>query len=116
MKDSRVGEALWSEWFGDGYNKGIIDSIVFYTEGHVDIHNEIVRRALASAIQRDGTTDSLGEAFRLLDGTVKVCLGYAGFVGGEFELTQCEQDGMTLHEDYAESVIPITWVEVHDNR
>jgi hypothetical protein len=116
MKDSRVGEALWSEWFGNGYQKSDPNSVVFYTEGHIDIHNEIVRRALASAIQRDGISDSLGEAFRLLDGTVTVVIGNAGFVDGEYELTQCEEDGMTPHEDIAESVIPITWVEVYDNR
>ncbi len=116
MKDSRIGETLWSEWFGIDYKKEDEDSIVFYTEGHIDIHNEIVKRALASSIQRDGITDSLGEAFRLLEQRVTVYRGYAGFVDGEYELTQCEQDGMTLHENYAESVIPITWVEVYDNR
>lgn len=116
MKDSRIGETLWSEWFGEGYDKEDSNSVLFYTEGHVDIHQEIVRRALASAIQRDGIVDSLGEAFRLLDGTVTVFRGHAGFVDGEYELTQCEKDGMTKQEDYAESVIPITWVEVHDNR
>lgn len=111
MKDSRKGETLWSEWFGNGYSKETPDSLVFYTEDHVDIHNEVVRRALASAIQRDGTTDSLGEAFRLLDGPVLVSHGYAGFI--DEELTQCDKDAMTAYEDEAESVLHITWVEIN---
>ena len=115
MKDSRKGETLWSEWFGADYTKNIIGSLVFYTEDHVDVYNEIVRRALASAIQRDGTTDSLGEAFRLLDGKISVYHGYAGFVGGGDELTKCDKNGMTIYEDNAEGVIPITWVEIDVN-
>jgi hypothetical protein len=113
MKDSRKGETLWSEWFGNGYSKETPESLVFYTEDHVDIHNEIVRRALASAIQRDGTTDSLGEAFRLLDGPVLVSHGYAGFI--DEELTRCDKDAMTAYEDEAESVLHITWVEINGN-
>ena len=113
MKDSRKGETLWSEWFGNGYSKETPESLVFYTEDHVDIHNEIVRRALASAIQRDGTTDSLGEAFRLLDGPVLVSHGYAGFI--DEELTLCDKDAMTAYEDEAESVLHITWVEINGN-
>jgi len=113
MKDSRIGETLWSEWTGNGYKRQNSNSLVFHTEDHIDVHNEIVRRALASALQRDGTTDSLGEAFRLLDGPVLVSQGYAGFVDGEDEPTLCDKDGMTIHEDTADSVIPITWVEIN---
>jgi hypothetical protein len=113
MKDSRKGETLWSEWFGGGYERDISSATVFYTEDHIDIHNEIVRRALASAIQRDGITDSLGGAFCLLDGPVIVLEGYAGFVDGDDEMTLCDKDGITTHEDNADSVIPITWVEIN---
>lgn len=116
MKDSRVGETLWSEWTGNHYDITHSNPVVFHTEGHVDVENEVVKRALASAIQRDGTTDSLGEAFRLLESSIKVTAGYAGFVGGEDELTLCDINGMTIYEDQAESVIPITWVEIDVNR
>jgi hypothetical protein len=113
MKDSRIGETLWSEWFGNGYNKGTPKALVFYTEDHVDIHNEVVRRALASAIQRDGTTDSLGEAFRLLDGPVLVSHGFAGFLDDGEELSLCDKDAMTIYEDEVDSVLQITWVEIN---
>jgi hypothetical protein len=113
MKDSRKGETLWSEWFGDGYKKDTPNAIIFYTEDHVDIHNDIVRRALASAIQRDGITDSLGEAFRLLDGPVLVCHGHAGFVGGSDELTLCDISGSTSYEDQTDDTISVTWVEIN---
>jgi len=95
MKDSRKGETLWSEWFGIDYKRNIPNSLIFYTEEHVYLDNEIVKRALASALQRDGTTDSLGGAFRLLDGVISVHHGHAGY--------------------NAEGVIPITWVEIDVN-
>lgn len=113
MKDSRIGETLWSEWSGNDYAKNFPDSVVFYTDEHVNTDNEIVKRALASALQRDGTTDSLGEAFRLLDGSVHISQGYAGYVDGEPELTKCDTNGMTIYEDNAEGVVPITWVEIY---
>jgi hypothetical protein len=113
MKDSRKGETLWSQWAGHGYATDSTDSVVFFTEDHIDIHNEIVRRALASAIQRDGTVHSLGEAFSLLDGTVGVSNTYAGLLDGDTEYTICDKNGTTIYEDTLEEVIPITVVEIH---
>ena len=56
MKDSRIGEALWKEWTGNGYDTIEKDSITFFTNSYIDITVDVVRRALASAIQRDGIT------------------------------------------------------------
>jgi len=112
MKDSRIGETLWSEWTGNNYEPERLFSTVFYTEEHVDIEHEVVRRALASVVQRDGHTDSLGQAFKVLD----FChneQGYAGIVDGDTEFTRCDVNGMTIYEDTVEKVIPITWVGIN---
>lgn len=112
MKDSRIGETLWSEWSGNNYDFYPVYDVAFYTETHVDVSNEVVRRALASTIQRDGHVDSLGQAFKVLD----FCLvehGYAGILDGDTELTSCDINGMTKYEDTVENVIPITWVSVN---
>ena len=63
MRDSRAGQSLWSIWEGEGYEPKTQAAYVFYTDAHVDIENEIVRRALASAIQREGLVFSLGNGY-----------------------------------------------------
>ena len=73
MKDSRIGETLWSEWDGANYQPLEQNSMVFYTEEHVDLSNDLIRRALASTIQRDGHTDSLSQAFLTLDTCLRFC-------------------------------------------
>lgn len=112
MKDSRIGETLWSEWTGNDHVPATNTSMVFYTEEHVDITNEVVRRALASTIQRDGHTDSLGQAFAILD-SCSAEHGYVGSVDGDTEFTLCDINGMTIYEDTVEKVIPVTWVNIN---
>lgn len=113
MKDSRIGEALWSEWTGEGYSALGSPKLVFFTEEHVDVHHELIRRALASSIQRDGSADSLGDAFKLLD-TSKSKLGHAGPLDGELDYTECNVDGSTYLGNEVEKVTPITWVEIYE--
>ena len=67
MKDSRVGELLWKEWTGDGFDCTFDVSAVFFTDDHVDLENDVVRRALASALQRDGISISLGNGFQSIE-------------------------------------------------
>jgi hypothetical protein len=114
MKDSRVGESLWDIWEGSGYNQGFADSIVYYTEGHVDVEHEIVRKALASSIQRDGITYSLFSAFGLID--TGICS--QGWVGldSTYEIYQevCDESGQTISGSILRDVIPVTFVEVQD--
>lgn len=110
MKDSRIGESLWMEWDGEGYSRYETDSRVFYTNDHVDVENELVRRALASSIQRDGLADSLAESFRYLDAST-VSYGWAGFLESDIDLFACNEDGMTEYEDLVDLAFPITWVE-----
>jgi len=115
MKDSRKGESLWSEWDGYGFSRRLnSDSIIYYTYDHVDLEHEVVRRALASSIQRDGIVSSLGEAFKLID-LASIIQGYAGEVNGNYHLTICEYDGSTIHGDEVASVLQITFVEVYSD-
>lgn len=111
MVKSRIGESLWEYWDGNGYYSVLPVCTVFMTYGHVDVDNEVVRRALASFIQRGGHVDSLGQAYSALDRSVFV-QGYLGLVDGEIEPTVCEEDGETFYGDIVDETLPATWVEV----
>lgn len=111
MKHVRRGEGLWSEWTGELYEKYDYGSTVFYTFEHVDIEEEVVRRALASAVQREGIVDSLGEAFRRID-TAEARYAYAGTIKNEKEYTVCNDRGETFLGDVVEKAKPITIVEL----
>lgn len=111
VKDSRIGELLWKEWTGEGHEPLHDTSTIFFTEEHVDIENEVIRRALASAIQRDGVFSSLGESFSSLDKS-HVAYGYAGAVDSEIDFSVCNENGETREGDYVDDVIFITWVEI----
>jgi hypothetical protein len=111
VKDSRVGELLWKEWTGSGYEPLHEDSVTFFTEDHVDLENELIRRALASALQRDGVSVSLGNGFKYLDSAV-INYGYAGEVDSDTDFTACDEDGETREGEIVDHTLPITWVEV----
>ena len=111
MKDSRIGELLWKEWTGEGYEPLHDGSVTFFTEDHIDLENELIRRALASALQRDGVSVSLGNGFKYLD-TALINYGYAGEVDSDNELTACDEEGETREGDLVDNVTPVTWVEV----
>ena len=113
MKDSRKGESLWFIWEGEGFNHALgDDSTVFYTEDHIDVEIELVKRALASGIQRYGLVDSLSQGFRAID-TGVVTTGYCGYVDGDNELTICDEYGVTEYHDTVETATPTTFVEVY---
>ncbi len=111
MRDSRAGECLWYEWTGHGYEPTRTHSVLFFTHEHVDVEHEVVRRALASALQRDGTAVSLGYGYRAIDSSTTV-QGYAGNVDGDHDLTVCDAAGETFHGDQVDEPLPVTWVEV----
>jgi hypothetical protein len=112
MKDSRKGEALWSEWEGYAYHYSFGDSgVVFYTEEHVDVEHEVVRRALASCLQRDGIVSSLGQAFKLIEDG-KIQQSYAGPVDGDIYWTVCDDEGYTTEGTEVDVIHEITLVEV----
>lgn len=112
MRDSRIGECLWREWSGNGYSPSKDSSILFFTEEHVSLDHDVVRRALASALQRDGTVITLGSGFNAIENGV-FGIGFAGYVDGDDELTICDENGETFYGDSVEEVVAITWVEIY---
>ena len=106
-----MGELLWKEWTGEGYEPLHEYSVTFFTEDHIDLENDLIRRALASALQRDGVAVTLGKGFQYLESSL-ANYGYAGEVDGDNELTACDEEGETREGDVVDSVTPITWVEV----
>lgn len=111
MQDSRKGELLWKEWTGEGYEPFLDNSVVFFTDEHVDVENELIRRALASALQRDGISVSLGDGFKAIDNAT-ISHGNAGEVDGDLDLTVCDEEGETREGDLVDEIFEITWVEV----
>jgi len=113
MKDSRIGECLWSAWEGSGYTANIHNSIIYYTEDHVDIEHEVVRRALASYIQRDGVVFSLAQGFQAIDRSV-ITQAWMGSLDGEIYSKLCDEFGYTWDEVKLQDVTAITIVEMPD--
>ena len=111
MKDSRIGESLWSIWDGEGYTQGFPDSTIYYTEDHVDIEEDVVKRALASSIQRDGLSFSLGTSFRMVETSI-VSHGWVGALEGERHLEICDPQGETYSGEQLDAVVEVTFVEV----
>lgn len=111
MKFSRIGESLWSEWDGEDYTPASPDNLVFFTETHVDLDHEVIRRALASTLQRDGSVDSLSEAFKLLQ-EATVVYGHAGIPVDQDTIHVCDALGETYYGETVENPYPVTWVEV----
>lgn len=109
MRFSRIGESLWSEWDGYDFPQEDPDSIVYFTLGWVDIDQPVVRRALASTIQRDGTAESMGEAYEVLD-TAEATQAHAAHVGGDDWFTYFETED-TQEED-TDTPVFATWVEI----
>jgi hypothetical protein len=108
MRDLRTGECLWSEWVGSGFTSDSSEP-VFFTHSHIDIENEIVSRALASALQRDGSAVTLGDGFQLVN-KAKVVHGYAGIVDADTDFSACDEHGETREGDEVDEVLEVTWV------
>jgi hypothetical protein len=109
--DSRKGECLWSEWSGEGYTLSGPSSIVFHTNAHVDLDIDVVKRALASSLQRDGVVVSLGAGYAAIESSV-VTHGYSGFIGGEIFPSVCNLEGVTFYETNVDDIYETTWVEI----
>lgn len=111
MRDTRLGESLWDEWVGEGYDRAEEESLVYFTHGHVSLDHEVVRRALASVCQRDGVVDSLNDGFKLI-GSNSPSHVWAGPVGEEHHMTICRSDGLTDRDDVVDTINEITLVEL----
>lgn len=110
MKNDRVGEWLWEQWEGEGDELSSSDSIVYVTYDKVDIDEEIVRRALASCMQRDGVADSLSDAFSMVEKS-RVLHGYVGFIEDEKFPFVTDEFGETLDGTQTDYVSLATWVD-----
>lgn len=113
MKDSRAGECLWVEWSGEGYTPSRPFSTIFYTHDHVDLEIDVVKRALASALQRDGHSVTLGNGYKSVESGQSV-FGYSGHIDGEIYLTACSENGETDYGDIVDEIFKTTWVEIYD--
>lgn len=113
MKDNRLGDWLWEEWDGlEAESVGLTESLIYCTYDWVDLSNEVVKRALASCLQRDGVVDSLSDGFRLVEHG-KVFKGYAGYTENEDRsFTLCSEDGITDLGDFVDTIIFLTLVEL----
>lgn len=111
MKDSRIGESLWSIWDGEGYTPAYLDSVIYYTETHVDLEHEVIRKALASSIQRDGISYSLSDSFKAISESI-VSHGWVGVSDGELHQEICSPLGETMSGASLEDVVEVTFVEV----
>lgn len=110
MKDVRVGEQLWSEWDGEGYREVLDHGLVYYTFEHIDLENDLVRRGLASALQRDGVAYSLSDAYSILEYCV-ISHCWIGEVEGDQHFTICEEDGETFFGDFVSESFAVTLIE-----
>lgn len=113
MDFGRQGELLWQEWDGNGFSPTDSACVVFCTHAHVDVSNDVVLRALASAVQREGLVDTLSQAFGAIKPFTAVA-GYSGEINGGIETAMCDESGETYYGDVVDSVIPTTWVEVEN--
>lgn len=86
---------------------------LYYTPEHVDLEEEIVRRALASAMQRDGIVDSLFEGFEKI-ATAEIKRGWMGNLPEDPEMLECDESGETFYGDIVEEVLPCTWVRLNE--
>lgn len=111
MKDLRIGESLWSIWDGEGYTPGLSASVVYFTEDHVDVDEDVIKRALASSIQRDGLAYSLSQGFRMIEGGI-VSHGWVGTLDGESTPEVCDPEGETYSGEILDTVTEVTFVEV----
>lgn len=110
LVNDRVGEHLWSEWDGELYESDKDEPLVYYTFEHVDIDNDIVKRALASSLQRDGIADSLSDAFKMIEKST-THYGWGGHSDEEIYLTVCDETGETHYGDKVDILREITFVE-----
>jgi hypothetical protein len=99
------------EWSGEGFVPFRPSSIMFFTHEHIDLEIDLIKRALASSLQRDGIAISLGEGYRMTESGL-VTHGYCGYVDGEIYLTVCSETGETDNGDTVDEILETTWVEI----
>lgn len=109
MKNDRLGDWLWEEWDGEGIES--YSELIYSTSEWVNLDNEIVRRALASCLQRDGVADSLSDGFRMIENSNTITT-YVGIHEGEKTPTVCNEFGESKLGEVFSSISKITLVEL----
>jgi hypothetical protein len=113
VKTDRPGDWLWEQWDGEGYESEADPNktALYVTFDEVDVQSDLVKRALASCIQRDGVSDSLGDGFKMVD-KARIVQGYVGYVEGEKFPFVTDEFGETLDGDVTDYIFQATWVEI----
>lgn len=109
MKNDRLGDWLWEEWDGEGVES--YSELIYATNGWVELSNEIVRRALASCLQRDGVADSLSDGFKMVENS-NIIMTYIGINKDEKTPTVCNEFGESELGEVFSNVSKITLVEL----
>lgn len=111
MNEFRLGEDLWMEWEGDDYESEA--DVIYYTFSHVDTNIDIVQRALACALQRDGVAISIGDGFKLQTDS-RTVFGYVGHRWDEPEPnTFCDNNGETPSGECLDNWVAATFIEIN---
>lgn len=109
-RNSRKGDFLWYEWVDGGFEDDAV--LWYYTFDHVDVSHPVVTRALASALQRDGVVDTLGQGYKVVEDSDEnnFLITYAGKFQGEIEMILCDSEGVTFYGDIVDEKFPVTVV------
>ena len=70
-----------------------------------------MRRAIASALQRDGVAISLGDGFNMIDKAAPIH-GWSGLIEEDLEFTVCDDSGETEYGDVVGVALATTWIEI----
>ena len=111
MKHDRPGDWLWEEWDGYGLDQQSQDSVVYVTYGDLDLDSDVVRRAFASALQRDGVATSLGHGYKMFESAV-ITQGYTGLIDDGLGMSVCSSEGYTAYGDKVDELTNTTWAEL----
>ena len=110
VRDFSRESRLWEEWPSE-LHPGFV---VFFTYGHPSLEHDVVRGALARALQTSGTVDGLGHAYKRLE-AVQPYYGWSGIPEDSTEMFACDESGETTSGEIVPDPRPTTWVEVPDN-
>ena len=111
MNEFRLGEDLWMEWDGEGYESEA--DVVYYTLTHIDTDIAVVQRALACALQRDGVAVSISDGFKMQTNSITA----HGYIGRKFDEdamnTACDSRGETMFGEYLDEWSEATFIDLN---
>jgi hypothetical protein len=101
----------WLTWEGDDFPRELhSDSIVFYVNEHIFFDSDAeYKSSLARAIQLEGISYSLGEAFKLIDEGQISTAGYKVSQDDPNLYVYCENDDPELYYDATFIEVPFVY-------